>query len=59
METLFHKCKMVHAVRVLKCTPDKKKKINRDDLYNGYELFLKSREENEKGMSKECKNMYI
>ena len=43
METLFHKCKLAHSMRVLKCSENKKKKITKHDLNKGYELFLKSK----------------
>ena len=40
METLFHKCKLVHSKRVIRCHYSEKKKINMDDLEKGLELFI-------------------
>ena len=40
METLFHKCKLVHSKRVIHCHIDEKKKLNIDDLNDGLELFI-------------------
>ena len=40
METLFHKCKLVHSKRVIHCHIDEKKKLNIDDLNDGLELFM-------------------
>ena len=48
METLFQKCKMAHAHRVLKEHPKNKKYINKDDLENGFQSFIESRKTDER-----------
>ena len=43
IETLFSKCKISHAQRVLYAEESEKKIISKEDLTKGFELFLKDR----------------
>ena len=43
IETLFSKCKISHAQRVLYAEESEKKIISKKDLAKGFKLFLKDR----------------
>jgi len=61
IEVFFSKIKIAHSRRVFCLSENLKKKINNNDFYKGFDLFLEHKNENEKDKNKNKNflNMYI
>ena len=60
METLFHKTKMCHSLRVLKYNENEKKQISFGDIKKGFKLFMKTKSSSKKNDDNFFKqSMYI
>ena len=53
MELLFHNCKLAHCQRVWKLSDSIKRKLTKEDIENGFQLFLKNEKNAKRKESKE------